>query len=83
LIFLIVFIIIIIAYFGSPLSKVRNINVEGVNDLGAQQVINATKIDDNSVLLDLLIHHKSITEKTEKNYHLLSQCQLRQEICEI
>ncbi|CAJ1181873.1 cell division protein FtsQ/DivIB [Companilactobacillus paralimentarius] len=66
LIFLIVFIIIIIAYFGSPLSKVRNINVEGVNDLGAQQVINATKIDDNSVLLDLLIHHKSITEKTEK-----------------
>jgi len=65
-VFLIVFIIILIAYFGSSLSKVRNINVEGVNDLGAQQVIDATKIDDNSTLLNVLIHHKSISEKTEK-----------------
>lgn len=66
LIFLIVFIIILIAYFGSSLSKVRNINVEGVNDLGAQQVINATQVDDNSTLLNVLIHHKSISKKTEK-----------------
>lgn len=66
LIFLIVFIIIIIAYFGSPLSKVRNINVDGVNDLGAQQVINATKIDDHSVLLNVMLHHKSISQETQK-----------------
>jgi len=66
LIFIIVFIIILIAYFGSSLSKVRNINVEGVNDLGAQQVINATKIDDNSVLLNVLVHHKSILKETQK-----------------
>lgn len=66
LIFLIGFIIVIIAYFGSPLSKVRNINVEGVNDLGAQQIINASKVDDHSVLLHVLIHHKSIAQQTEK-----------------
>jgi hypothetical protein len=52
-IFIIVFIIVLIAYFGSPLSKVRNINVKGVNDLGAQQIIDATKIDDNSTLLNV------------------------------
>ncbi|WP_162258530.1 cell division protein FtsQ/DivIB [Companilactobacillus nantensis] len=66
LIFIIVFVIILIAYFGSSLSKVRNINVKGVNDLGAQQVIDATKIDDNSTLLNVLLHHGSIAEKTEK-----------------
>jgi len=66
LIFVIVFIIIVIAYFGSSLSKVRNINVKGVNDLGAQQVINATKIDDNSTLLNVLVHHGSISKETEK-----------------
>lgn len=66
LIFIIVFVIILIAYFGSSLSKVRNINVKGVNDLGAQQVIDATKIDDNSTLFNVLLHHKSISEKTEK-----------------
>uniref|UniRef100_A0A2P4R4J2 Cell division protein DivIB n=1 Tax=Companilactobacillus formosensis TaxID=1617889 RepID=A0A2P4R4J2_9LACO len=66
LIFIIVFIIVLIAYFGSPLSKVRDINVKGVNDLGAQQVINATKIDENSTLLDVLLHHGSISKKTAK-----------------
>lgn len=66
LIFLIVFVIVLIAYFGSSLSKVRNINVKGVNDLGAQQVINATKIDDHSTLLAVLVHHGSITKQTEK-----------------
>lgn len=66
LIFIIVFIIILIAYFGSSLSKVRDINVKGVNDLGAQQVIDATKIDDNTTLLNVLWHHNSIAEKTEK-----------------
>ncbi|WP_119326930.1 cell division protein FtsQ/DivIB [Companilactobacillus musae] len=65
-IFIIVFVIVLIAYFGSPLSKVRNINVKGVNDLGAQQIINATKIDDNSTLLNVLIHHGSISKRTEK-----------------
>lgn len=66
MIFIIVFIIVLIAYFGSPLSKVRDINVKGVNDLGAQQVINATKIDENSTLLDVLLHHGSISKKTAK-----------------
>ncbi|WP_162261210.1 cell division protein FtsQ/DivIB [Companilactobacillus kimchiensis] len=66
LIFIIVFVIILIAYFGSSLSKVRNINVKGVNDLGAQQVIDATKIDDNSTLFNVLLHHGSIAKKTEK-----------------
>ncbi|MQS74948.1 cell division protein FtsQ/DivIB [Companilactobacillus halodurans] len=66
LIFLIVFIIVLIAYFGSSLSKVRNINVKGVNDLGAQQVIDATKVDDNSILLNVLLHHKSISQTAEK-----------------
>lgn len=66
LIFIIVFVIVLIAYFGSSLSKVRNIDVKGVNDLGAQQVIDATKIDDNSTLLNILIHHKSISKKTER-----------------
>lgn len=66
LIFIIVFVIVLIAYFGSSLSKVRNINVKGVNDLGAQQVIDATKIDDNSTLLNVLIHHGSIAKATEK-----------------
>lgn len=66
LIGIIVFIIVMIAYFGSPLSKVRNINVKGVNDLGAQQVIDATKIDDNSTLLTVLMHHGSISKQAEK-----------------
>lgn len=66
LIFIIVFVIVVIAYFGSPLSKVRNITVKGVNDLGAQQVIDATKINENSVLIDVLLHHRSIAQQTEK-----------------
>ncbi|WP_338214654.1 cell division protein FtsQ/DivIB [Companilactobacillus muriivasis] len=66
LIFIIVFVIVLIAYFGSSLSKVRNINVKGVNDLGAQQVINATKIDDNSTLLNVFLHHKTIAKETER-----------------
>jgi len=66
LIFIIVFVIVLIAYFGSSLSKVRNINVEGVNDLGAQQVIDASKIDDNTTLLNVFLHHKSIAQKTEQ-----------------
>lgn len=66
LIIIIVFVIVLIAYFGSSLSKVRNINVKGVNDLGAQQVINATKIDDNSTLLNVFLHHKTIAKETEQ-----------------
>jgi len=77
LIFLIVFIIILIAYFGSSLSKVRNINVEGVNDLGAQQVINATNIDNNSTLLTVLTHHGSISKETEKKLPSLKSISFR------
>ena len=66
LIIVIAIFIVVIAYFGSPLSKVRNINVKGVNDLGAQQVIDATKIDGHSTLLSVLMHHNSISTTTEK-----------------
>ncbi|MFC6176023.1 cell division protein FtsQ/DivIB [Companilactobacillus huachuanensis] len=66
IIIIIVFVIVLIAYFGSSLSKVRNINVKGVNDLGAQQVIDATKIDDNSTLLNVFLHHKTIAKETEQ-----------------
>ncbi|WP_164505062.1 cell division protein FtsQ/DivIB [Companilactobacillus hulinensis] len=59
-------VIIFIAYLGSPLSKVRNISVKGVNDLGAQQVIDATKITDNSLLINVFFEKSSIAKKTEK-----------------
>lgn len=59
-------VIIFIAYLGSPLSKVRNVNVEGVNDLGAQQVIDATEINNNSLLVNVLLDHRSIADKTKK-----------------
>ncbi|MFC6323441.1 cell division protein FtsQ/DivIB [Companilactobacillus baiquanensis] len=59
-------VIIFIAYLGSPLSKVRNITVEGVNDLGAQQVIDATAINNNSLLVNVLLDHQSIANKTKK-----------------
>ncbi len=78
---MLVFLIVLIAYFGSPLSKVRNINVKGVNDLGAQQVINATEIDDHSNLFNVLLHHGSISKETEKNYHRLNQFHCVLTIC--
>ncbi|MCH4008445.1 cell division protein FtsQ/DivIB [Companilactobacillus sp.] len=58
--------IIILAYLGSPLSKVRNITVKGVSDLGAQQVIDATQINDNSLLVGVFVRQNSISEKTHK-----------------
>lgn len=63
-IFFIALVIIFIAYFGSPLSKVRNISVKGVNDLGGQQVIDATKINDNTLLMSVFFEKKSITDRT-------------------
>lgn len=65
-IFFIAIVIIFIAYLGSPLSKVRNISVEGVNDLGAQQVIDATQINDNKMLMSVFFEKKSIAERTKK-----------------
>ncbi|WP_125589513.1 cell division protein FtsQ/DivIB [Companilactobacillus jidongensis] len=65
-IFFIAVVIIFIAYLGSPLSKVRNISVKGVNDLGGQQVIDATKINDNTLLMSVFFEKKSIAEQTEK-----------------
>ncbi|MFD1418752.1 cell division protein FtsQ/DivIB [Companilactobacillus keshanensis] len=59
-------VIIFIAYLGSPLSKVRNVTVEGVNDLGAQQVIDATDINNNSLLVNVMIDHQTIANKTMK-----------------
>ncbi|APX73050.1 cell division protein FtsQ/DivIB [Companilactobacillus allii] len=66
LFFFIAVVIIFMAYLGSPLSKVRNIYVKGVNDLGAQQVINATKVTDNSLLVNVFFEKNSIIQKTEK-----------------
>ena len=77
LIIMLVFLIVLIAYFGSPLSKVRNINVKGVNDLGAQQVINATEIDDHSNLFNVLLHHGSISKETEKKLPSIESISLR------
>lgn len=66
IILFIAIVIIILAYLGSSFSKVRNITVKGVNDLGAQQVIDATNISDNSLLIGVFLHHKSISEQTHK-----------------
>lgn len=66
LIFIIAIIIITLAYFGSPLSKVKDITVKGVNDLGAQQVINATDISDNSLLVGVFFRQNSISDATRK-----------------
>ncbi|WP_164508310.1 cell division protein FtsQ/DivIB [Companilactobacillus kedongensis] len=59
-------VIIFIAYLGSPLSKVRNVTVEGVNDLGAQQVIDATDINNNSLLINIMFDQQTIANKTKK-----------------
>ncbi|WP_125707955.1 cell division protein FtsQ/DivIB [Companilactobacillus zhongbaensis] len=66
IILFIAIVIIILAYLGSSFSKVRNITVKGVNDLGAQQVIDATKINDNSLLVGVFLKHRSISEQTHK-----------------
>lgn len=66
IIFFLAIVIIFIAYLGSPLSKVRNITVKGVNDLGAQQIIDATKINNNSLLFNVFIGKGSIEESTKK-----------------
>ncbi|AKP66412.1 cell division protein FtsQ/DivIB [Companilactobacillus ginsenosidimutans] len=66
IILIVAIVIIFLAYFGSPLSKVRNITVKGVNDLGAQQVIDATKITDNSLLLGVFLRQNSISNNTHK-----------------
>ncbi|MQS52261.1 cell division protein FtsQ/DivIB [Companilactobacillus mishanensis] len=63
---LIAIVIIFIAYLGSPLSKVRNISVKGVNDLGAQQVIDATELNDNSLLIGVFLRKNSISNKTHE-----------------
>ncbi|WP_099974641.1 cell division protein FtsQ/DivIB [Lactobacillus terrae] len=59
-------IIVFFAYLGSPLSRLKEIDVKGVNDLGEQQVIDATKIKDNSNILGIVFHEKSIKNETIK-----------------
>lgn len=66
LVLIIAVVIIVFAYFGSSLSKVRNISVKGVSDLGAQQIIDATDITDNSLLIGVFFRQNSISEKTHK-----------------
>lgn len=66
IVLIIAVVIVVLAYLGSPLSKVRNINVKGVNDLGAQQIIDATKITDNSLLVGVFFRQGSISEKTHQ-----------------
>jgi cell division protein FtsQ len=66
IILIIAIVIIVLAYLGSPLSRVRNITVKGVNDLGAQQVIDATKINDNSILVGVFLRQSSISSQTHQ-----------------
>ncbi|MDO1605269.1 FtsQ-type POTRA domain-containing protein [Lactobacillus sp. YT155] len=53
-IFGVVFVVLICAYFGSSVSKVKTVEVEGLNELGEQQVIDASKINTNTLMLSVL-----------------------------
>lgn len=52
--------IIVIGYFFSPLGHVQTISVTGTNYLGAQQIIDASKIKNDSLVVSTLIYKKSI-----------------------
>lgn len=59
-------IILFFAYLGSPLAKVKDISVKGVNDLGGQQVIEATDINTNTYVNNILFHKNKYKEKVQK-----------------
>lgn len=60
-------IILFFAYLGSPLAKIENISVQGVNDLGGQQVIEATGINTNTYVSSVLLHKGKYSKKVQKN----------------
>ncbi|UQS82705.1 FtsQ-type POTRA domain-containing protein [Bombilactobacillus folatiphilus] len=63
--------ILFIGYLFSPLGHVRTINVTGVNYLGAQQIIDASKIDNNSLVLQTLLIRKRINQQVKRQVPLI------------
>ncbi|GKQ42848.1 cell division protein DivIB [Companilactobacillus sp. RD055328] len=61
----IVLLVLFIAYLGSPLSKTSQINVSGINDLGEQQVINASKISTDTSVLNVFSHKRTYEQRVK------------------
>lgn len=63
--------IIVIGYLFSPLGHVRTISVTGTNYLGAQQIIDASQIKNESLVINTLIHKKSIYRRIQRQVPLV------------
>lgn len=71
LIAIVTIIIIFLAYLFSPIGHVQKISVSGVNYLGEQQVINASGINHDSLVLNTLVHKKKIEQNIKKKVPLI------------
>ncbi|MGR3741967.1 cell division protein FtsQ/DivIB [Companilactobacillus sp. DQM5] len=77
---IIAFVILLFAYFGSSISKISNIDVVGVNELGEQQVINSSKISNNTLVLSIIFNSSKYRNSVKKdlesvkdiNFHIIS-----------
>ena len=57
----------VFGYFASPLSKVGLVSVQGVTTVPDQQVINATKLSDDDLMLSVAFHKNAIAQRVQKS----------------
>ncbi|MBA1434354.1 cell division protein FtsQ/DivIB [Bombilactobacillus bombi] len=72
--YFIIFLVILIAgigYLFSPLGHVAQISVTGVNYLGEQQIINASGINNESLVVSTLLRQKIICQKIKRQVPLV------------
>ncbi|UQS83791.1 cell division protein FtsQ/DivIB [Bombilactobacillus thymidiniphilus] len=71
LVVLLVTLVIFISYLVSPIGHVQQIMVSGTNYLGAQQVIDASKISHNSLVLQTIIQKPTIKKQIKNRVPLI------------
>lgn len=66
----------VFGYFASPLSKVGLVSVQGVRTVPDQQVINATKLSDDDLMLSVILHKKAIAQRVQDSLPEIKQASL-------
>lgn len=78
--YFIIFLALLVIFWGywfSPLGRVAKISVSGVNYLGEQQIIDATKINSNSSVLLTLLQQRQLKRQIKTQVPLVKQVSFR------